>query len=275
MQPGESPNDDIHTVLSRFTAWAGDQSENGHANGKQNGAAPEMVREIPYDEAIRRYHTRQSAQKGKHAPAALVRDQLETTQFADPPAAATPPFASSFEAEALTSAVLDSATAAVANSAPAPAKKLKPKTVTRKSPAAPAPKACSVRATKAIARKRSPFREVLERTVDTAAAPARTDADRTRRISIRLSPCEEQRLRESAATAGLTVSAYLRERALGAEQNHTNLQRNAMATAIEEAKPSSGLAAPRASRRSHRMPKWLAGLRQWFAPAAVVPTEDD
>jgi hypothetical protein len=51
MQP-EKKSDDIHTILSRFNNWSGKQ------NGETVQVLDEEVREIPYEEAIRRVRSR-------------------------------------------------------------------------------------------------------------------------------------------------------------------------------------------------------------------------
>jgi hypothetical protein len=70
------------------------------------------------------------------------------------------------------------------------------------------------------------FRQVLAKTVrdknpppeKAATAKREKPAERELRVSVRLTPVEERRLQQYAAKAGLTVSAYLRKRALEAEE---------------------------------------------------------
>lgn len=71
--------------------------------------------------------------------------------------------------------------------------------------------------TKARASKQPEFREVLAKNVRSAKRAAgvrKVDPDRNLRITTRFSAQEQERIEEFAAREGLTVSAYLRERAL-------------------------------------------------------------
>ncbi len=68
MQPGTNP-DDLHTILSRFHTWAEKDAVSNNVNGRKNGAGPEGVREIPYEEAIRRYRKRRTGER--RLPASL------------------------------------------------------------------------------------------------------------------------------------------------------------------------------------------------------------
>jgi len=68
MQPGTVP-EDINSILSRFHTWAetqqaGNGNGSAHRNGKpsESMTSPEDVREIPYEEAIRRHRSRRDAQ---------------------------------------------------------------------------------------------------------------------------------------------------------------------------------------------------------------------
>ena len=64
MQPAANP-EEIQAILGRFHTWAEKQPTNG--NGQKNGAGTEELREIPYEEAIRRYRSRQAAQGQRRA----------------------------------------------------------------------------------------------------------------------------------------------------------------------------------------------------------------
>jgi hypothetical protein len=61
MRSAPSP-EEIHAILSRFQTWAEKHPVEGNGNGHKNGAASEEVREIPYEEAIRQYRRRRTAQ---------------------------------------------------------------------------------------------------------------------------------------------------------------------------------------------------------------------
>ncbi len=78
MQPAANP-EDIRAILSRFHTWAeknpvqGDSDGNGHGNGAGNGhaaAGSEELREISYEEAIRKHRDRGAAKMPKRAAAA-------------------------------------------------------------------------------------------------------------------------------------------------------------------------------------------------------------
>lgn len=84
MQPAANP-EDIQAILGRFHTWADKQPSNG--NGQKNGAGTEELREIPYEEAIRQYRSRQAAQGQRGAaplsapkPAALQKDATPQPQ---------------------------------------------------------------------------------------------------------------------------------------------------------------------------------------------------
>lgn len=66
MQPAANRYD-IHTILGRFETWAGKKP--GDGNGHKNGNAPEEVREISYEEAIRQYRSRHAGPSDRPAPA--------------------------------------------------------------------------------------------------------------------------------------------------------------------------------------------------------------
>src|SRR5579875_971667 len=53
MQPETGASEDIHAILGRFSSWNATQSTNGNGRGLQVG--PDEVRELAYEEAIRRY----------------------------------------------------------------------------------------------------------------------------------------------------------------------------------------------------------------------------
>ena len=59
MQAGPPP-EDLHSILGRFQNWFDNQPP-GHGNGSTNGGSAEGIREIPYEEAIRKHRSRQAA----------------------------------------------------------------------------------------------------------------------------------------------------------------------------------------------------------------------
>lgn len=65
--PSVTPPEDLHAILSRFHTWAGNQAPNGHGNGSAKGTNAEEIREIPYEEAIRRHRSRQAARTVRRA----------------------------------------------------------------------------------------------------------------------------------------------------------------------------------------------------------------
>ncbi len=310
MQPETSTNDDIHTILGRFNTWAAKQSTNDDGPGLLQAGAGE-VRELAYEEAIRRYgswpptpaNTAKTAAPATQSVAQPVPSAailaMEQSTVADPALAGTPALADSSEAASVVHPqakvrkttslpALKPPAKAAANAAeketrptrrekpesqkkctsstddlnPIAAKFVKPAgavaerkaraarpaTHGKKNTAQPAeaekghivPPA-RPNAAKPNASRRTPFREVLAQTVELASVPAPTTpvsaaAERKSRISIRFSSQEELRVREYAARVGLTVSAYLRQRALRTEQTDAALYRHATA---QETGPTS------------------------------------
>jgi len=78
MQPGTNP-DDLRNILSRFHTWAEKDGVSSNGNGHKNGAGSEGVREIPYEEAIRPYRKRRTAQNGRAAVSAIATASSEST----------------------------------------------------------------------------------------------------------------------------------------------------------------------------------------------------
>lgn len=290
MQSGANPNQEIHDIVSRFQAWSGKASDNGHGKGKQKPGADDEVREIGYDEAIRRYRSRQAAQKpGAASPASAEQNTPATTPALNQPGdekkiaagdAKSQPFAlphPSAPVRARTATKINKArpTAAkgassgkFAQSAAQPAAPVAMQTKTapnRKSAARPGkvtipalPKA-ALPAAEAIARKRTPFRDVLVK-----AAAVHTAPERNTRISVRFSAGEEKQLRQSATAAGTTVSAFLRSRALVSSEGAVKapLVNEAAGRLAQLTSLNSGegpaLVSPVATRG-------FQGLRNWFA----------
>ncbi len=95
MQPGPVP-EDIDTILSRFHTWAEKQpAPNGngsaHGNGNLSDASSEEVREIPYEEAMRRHRSRRTAQTVSAKPTVKKKAAPRQTSPAAP--ASSPPVA--------------------------------------------------------------------------------------------------------------------------------------------------------------------------------------
>lgn len=139
MQPGTNPAqsaDDLHTILSRFQTWTGNETESGSSSGK---ALPDDVREIPYDEALRQLRSRRAAQEAraalpKAAPAAALKTaEAGGTQGGGKTAAAAPKAA----AEGTRKPTLAEALAAIAAAAPAAASVPAVKTAAAAAPAVP------------------------------------------------------------------------------------------------------------------------------------------
>lgn len=318
MQSGANPNQEIHDIVSRFQAWSGKASDNGHGKGKQKPGADEEVREIGYDEAVRRYRSRQATQKaGTASPASvelakrvqgMVSSQNAAAEAnADPTAerntpATTlalnqpggekkiaaadtksqpfaPPHASApVRAKAAAkinktrpTAARNASSGKFAQSAAQPAAPVAVQTKTapnRKSAARPGkltiaalPKAALPTA-EATTRKRTPFRDVLVK-----AAAVHTAPERNTRISVRFSAGEEKQLRQSATAAGMTISAFLRSRALVSPEGavKTPLVDEAVGRLAQLTTLNSGgspaLASPVATRGFQGLRNWFAGWR--------------
>lgn len=99
------------------------------------------------------------------------------------------------------------------------------------------------------------FREVLARSVHTNKAENKQE--RRQRVSVRLSNAEERRLQHRAAKAGLTVSEYLRQTALGLSQE-ARLETHGRPAA------AAPLFAASASQSSSGLGGWIALLRNRF-----------
>ena len=94
MQPGTVP-EDIDSILSRFHTWAEkQQATNGNGSAHRNGnvadgpTSSEEVREIPYEEAIRRHRSRRAVQTPAAKPA--VKKKAAARQAAVPATPAVP-----------------------------------------------------------------------------------------------------------------------------------------------------------------------------------------
>ena len=205
MQPGTNP-DDIHTILNRFSSWSGKQS----ANGKGHPIADEGVREIPYEEALRKQRARPVAAEPKAEPLPSAPPETAPILVNHPQISATPA-----EPRGTSGSEISAARKQAAKRQPraCSAKAVAPTPVRRaKVEAAPA----AIRTPKPRAAQPQEFRQVLTRSVRQKAEPAARTAERVQRVSVRLSRAEECQLQRCAAKAGITMSEYLRRRALEA-----------------------------------------------------------
>jgi hypothetical protein len=259
MQPGMQP-DDIHTILGRFNHWAGEQTANG--NGHRKGVQSPGVREIPYEEALRRVRTRKAAHP---APVVAAEPAIEDR----PPVAAkkADPIESSATNTAVESKVRSTEksmrgavgraqakkkTARIAKAA-TPESKKQTRKPERKAQAAPAQE----------------FRQVLAKTVRQAKPAVRPavkkEKGRDQRVSVRVSRAEEHRLQACAAKAGVTVSEYLRMRAL---EGATEPAAMARRTAIDAEEAALAARVPAKAAKTG-LGDWLALLRNRFLASPV------
>ena len=109
------------------------------------------------------------------------------------------------------------------------------------------------------------FRDMLTRSLEHQSV---RDPERQRRVSVRLSRKEEQQLQQYAEAAGLTVSAYLRQRALGKEFSAPPRSAQRLSSARSsggEAASSAMLDASGSEAKSGSvLSGWLTLLRQRF-----------
>jgi hypothetical protein len=262
MQPGMQP-DDIHTILGRFNHWAGEQTANG--NGHRKGVKSPGVQEIPYEEALRRVRNRKA---GEAAGTVAAKPAIEDR----PPVAAekTDPMQPSATNTAVESKVRSTEksmrgaagraqakkkTARIAKAATTEPKK-QPRKPERKAQAAPAQE----------------FRQVLAKTVrqtKPAVRPAvKKEKGRDQRVSVRLSRAEEHRLQSCAAKAGVTVSEYLRVRALEGATEPAGMARRTAADAIDAEEAAIAAPVPAKAARTG-LGDWLALLRNRFLASPV------
>lgn len=323
MQPETGASEDIHAILGRFSNWTATQSTNGNGRSLQVGS--DEVRELAYEEAIRRYGSwppvlTTMAKRAAPAPQTAEQSVPSSPTISETPqstvaASALPGAAESPEGSDAVSGVEEKANvrkAATArkrsspkgNAAGKSAKALHALTASQENTAiaktaapsqensdlvgrsaTPVPTATekkhmagadcpASRGKKNVApsaenepadapkngvTRRSAFREVLAHTVE--APPAvYPNSERITRISIRLSSQEESLVRKSAAQAGLTVSAWLRNCALQTEARHT------LAAEDVSTRPSQGGASRTKPQPlpglGARLAVWLLGWRQ-------------
>lgn len=224
MQPAEKP-DDIHTILSRFSNWSGKDSGKRRASEADDG-----VREISYEEAIRKMRSRRAGARGATTPAPASAAPEEEAAHA---AATAPP---------------------VANTATAP------KTARVAHPRKTAP--AKVSPLKRKPPKAAEFRQVLVKSVVRAETGTVKKAERAQRVSVRLSKAEERQLQAYAAQAGMTVSEYLRTRAL-----EGSAQRGPVGVRAEDAAARRVTAEPAATKNA--LGGWITLLRNRFLSSPV------
>jgi hypothetical protein len=245
MQPGAHP-DDIHSILNRFTAWTGRQPANGNGHRTDLG---EGVREVSYDDAMRDLRSR----RAPHTPR-LPAIAAPPPQPEPPPERPLPVAQSARDERPQESAPSCPPHAAVVR-----------KPARRKTPAAleARPSAGKPSARKAKAPSPVEFREVLARTVNPKARALPKPSkhpERTQRVSVRLSAAEERRLQQCAAGAGVSVSEYLRMRALPQEPPRAHA--GALPAAVGHGQPASCQPVPSPSRSTFG--DWIALLRHRF-----------
>jgi hypothetical protein len=222
MQPGKN-TDDIHTILSRFNSWSGKQS------GDAVQVIDDEVREIPYDEAMRRVRNRvrggnMAANGVGPAVAPVAEKQLPVGEPVKPDGTAVKAVEALLQASIVASPRAKKAAkkpeaktarkAKARNSAVADAS-------TKRTPARNRRAALKAPDAQPVKGKPEEFRQVLAKSVRRDQPRTRfAKAEATERkecISVPLSNAEKVRLRQCAATAGVTVATYLRMRALGTE----------------------------------------------------------
>src|SRR5579875_3620535 len=221
MQPETGASEDIHAILGRFSSWNATQSTNGSGRGLQVG--PDEVRELAYEEAIRRYGSwppvlttmaktaaspSQTASQPEASPT-MAETTQSTVETATLPGTPAP-----LDARQNGSAVQENGKVRTAAAATRPSSKKT--TSSRKAAAslskknvAPSAEMHTTPTPKRVATRRAAFCEVLADTVEAATA-GHPKSERNTRISIRFSSQEESLVRKNAAQAGLTVSSYLR-----------------------------------------------------------------
>ncbi len=242
----ESNPDDIHTILSRFQSWTGKQT------GNRPRELEEDVREIPYEEAMGRLRGRRAPQSAAAAvtpvePTAAVPVKLSVSAAAPKPAEADTPHRAlpkktsaaprrlaAVPADTAPKSTSAAATRGLQQSTPAAKKKSDPSTAKKRTAKTAPPVAAAAR--KPGSQRAAPhqatqtdFRHVLAKSVQRKSTPAPTKSnrlDRSQRVSVRLSDAEEHKLQQCAARAGVTVSEYLRRRALQTEPAQAEARRN-------------------------------------------------
>lgn len=282
MQPS-AESDDIHTILSRFSRWTRKEGGNGKAGSLEN--LDEGVRELSYEEAMQKFRKRQAG------PATRATPRVEVSQAAAGPlpsmAAATP--ASSEATRTAAESKLNKATqpaikpvrsntrqAAPAmksrKSATLPAQKQRKESVGR-SPRRATPNARDARAAKMQKPEMAAFRNVLAeslRAEKPAAIPGRARrAERSQRVSVRLSSDEESLLQQCAAREGVTVSEYLRMRALDGQHAATAEQKPSIFASAENPVVQGAASSVPTPAAKSGFGEWITLLRNRFLASPV------
>ena len=275
---GES--DDIHTILGRFSRWTGKRDGNGKGSSLENLA--EGVRELSYEEAM------QQLRKRQRVLATRETKQVAISQGSTNPVPATSEAAQASSEPARSAAEPKQAKATQAAPKPARRKsrqaepamqsaKLATPTAQkqRKKTAAASPRGTSVK-TRAAAMDRAAtpeFRNVLTeslRAEKPAAIPVRARrAERSQRVSVRLSSDEESLLQQCAARAGVTVSGYLRMRALDGQRAAEPERKPSIFAPAEIPVVRSAAAIASAPAAKSGFGEWITLLRNRFLASPV------
>ncbi|MGB6132680.1 MAG: hypothetical protein WBG54_12940 [Acidobacteriaceae bacterium] len=299
MQPETNSTEDLHSILSRFQTWSGKNAGPASSNGHKPS---EGVREIPYEEALRQVRSRSGTRAPRPAAGAAAKQPEAQTSVMRPetggsgalpcPAAASeqtpapaPPgkAVAGAGAEAAKAAMTAKAAGTRAKRHPVAAKQAAPMVRATSGSAQKAVKRNAVKASghgsrkkletkaaapakKARARKSPAFREVLAQSV--RKKPAMVHRAKEQRVSVRLSQAEERHLQACAKRAGMTASAYLRERALGAIAAESEMKIAARGAAGTRSN-GEALSAARAAKSSSLLGDWIALLRNRFLASPV------
>jgi hypothetical protein len=266
MQP-EKDSDDIHTILSRFNSWSGMQ------NGNAVQVIDDEVREIPYEEAMRRVRNRvrggNMATNGVGSAVAPVAEkQLPVGESVKPDGTAVRAVEALLQASMVAPPTVKKA-----------AKKPEAKTASKAKPRNSAVAAASAKRTPARKRRAAlkvpdakpvdteaeEFRQVLAKSVRrdrpaTRFAKAKT-TERKECVPVPLSSAEMLQLQQCAAMAGVTVAVYLRMRALGTEVPRRETETELFET--NETRPLAAKSVP--AEESHSgFGDWITLLRNRF-----------
>lgn len=264
MQPGTNP-EDIHTILSRFNHWADHAPANGNSNAKSLKALKEAepgVREIPYEEAMRMMRSRRSGARASAAQPPAEQPQPVVAEAVFPMAASSPAADMATGPEIRVRNRKKSMRRVVGQAPDAGPAARKAAKIAK--PATPIAKK-QPRRTGREAGAATEFRQVLAKTVGKARPAARPAAKketgRDQRVSVRLSRTEEHHLQECAAKAGVTVSEYLRMRAL---ESTAEPVMSASATPAARSEQATAATSPAIEKSKSGLGDWLSLLRNRF-----------
>lgn len=275
MQPGTNP-EDIHTILSRFNHWAGTETANGNGHAKlpkglglaspnasPNADSDAGVREIPYDEAMRRLRNRKPGAPARVAAQPAVAAAQPVTAKETAPAAETKEPAARETALEIKARSAEKSMRRASGRAPS-AKKTPEAKIAKAVTSKPKPtKQTREPERKTQAAPAQEFRQVLAKTVRRAKPAVKKETGRDQRVSVRLSRAEEHCLQTCAAKAGVTVSEYLRMRALESAVPPARSTHRAAAGTISAEEAASAAPAPARPAKSS-LGDWLALLRNRF-----------